>query len=243
MTERLIIHQVTKKFNKKVALHPISLKAGPGECIVLSGGNGAGKSTLLHIIAGISTPAEGEVLIEGVNIRKNRNKYVSQIGYMPDDFHAQETLTVKEFLQFYGNFRKVSKERVQEVIEQIGLKHKENEQIKHLSKGMRQRLFFGQAFIGKPKVLILDEPTNGLDPYWIDMFIKILMKIKQEGTTIVFSTHMMDVAAEVADRVLFLEHGHLIKDLTNDHKNPSKFMMELLHLYRKKQSEAAFRSK
>lgn len=233
MTRRLVIHKVSKKFKDKWALYPFSLEAAEGECIALIGGNGAGKSTLLHMIAGISAPYEGEIYVEDVNYKTNRYKYVSTIGFMPDEFHAQETLTVLEFLTFYGRLRKVSEERIAEVIELTGLANKKNEEVRNLSKGMRQRLLFGQACIGKPKLLILDEPTNGLDPFWIDVFVKRLIEIKLTGTTIIFSTHMMDVAAEIADRILFMDRGQLVKEINNDHQNPSKLMMELVRLYRK----------
>jgi ABC-2 type transport system ATP-binding protein len=167
-----------------------------------------------------------------VSLMKNRKKYVSLIGYMPDEFFAQETMTVKEFLTFYGNFRKVPDSRVDEVILTLGLEVKRNERIKYLSKGMRQRLLFGQAWIANPAVLILDEPTNGLDPYWINVFIVLLKKIKQSGTTIIFSTHMMDVAAEVGDQVIFMENGEMIAAITNDHVDPQRFMVDLLSRYR-----------
>jgi ABC-2 type transport system ATP-binding protein len=229
---RLEIQSVSKEFKKKVALHPFSLLANEGECIVLCGGNGAGKSTLLHILAGISSPGEGTVTINNVSLMKNRKKYVSLIGYMPDEFFAQETMTVKEFLTFYGNFRKVPDSRVNEVILTLGLEEKRNERIKHLSKGMRQRLLFGQAWIANPALLILDEPTNGLDPYWINVFINLLKKIKQSGTTIIFSTHMMDVAAEVGDQVIFMENGEMIAAITNNHVDPQRFMVDLLSRYR-----------
>jgi ABC-2 type transport system ATP-binding protein len=236
MTTCLEIKNVVKKFKKKTALHSFSLKVNRGECVVLCGGNGAGKSTLLHIIAGISSASEGTVIIEDVDILQNRNKYVSLIGYMPDEFFAQDTMTVTEFLNFYASFRKVPPIRVQEVIKVIGLEEKKNEMIKHLSKGMRQRLMFGQAWLANPSVMILDEPTNGLDPYWIDIFIQLLKEIKEKGTTIIFSTHMMDVASEVGDRVLFMEQGKLVKSLQNEHQNQNKFMVDLLHLYRKRVS-------
>lgn len=235
ITTRIEIRSASKVFKKKTALHPFSLKVAAGECIVLCGGNGAGKSTLLEIIAGISSPVEGTVLINDVDIRKNRKKYVSLIGYMPDEFFAQETMTVKEFLHFYATFRKVSPDREKEVIQVLGLEEKQHEMIKHLSKGMRQRLLFGQAWVANPSVLIMDEPTNGLDPYWIDVFIVLLKEIKKSGTTVIFSTHMMDVAAEVADQVLFMEKGKLVKSLKNNHLNHNEFMVELLHLYRKKE--------
>ncbi|MEH7113117.1 ABC transporter ATP-binding protein [Neobacillus niacini] len=235
MTTRLEIKRASKVFKKNIALHPFSLQVEAGECIALCGGNGAGKSTLLHIIAGISSPGEGTVIIEDVDILKDRKKYVSLIGYMPDEFYAQETLTVHEFLSFYAAFRNTPPTRITEVITILGLEEKKDEMVKHLSKGMRQRLLFGQAWAGQPAVLILDEPTNGLDPYWIDIFITLLKEIKSSGSTIIFSTHMMDVASEVADRVLFMEDGKLVTLLKNDHINPNKFMVDLLHLYRKQQ--------
>ncbi|WHY80200.1 ABC transporter ATP-binding protein [Neobacillus sp. WH10] len=229
------IKNVSKVFKHKTALYPFSLTAEDGECIVLCGGNGAGKSTLLQMIAGISATGDGTVLINHIDIKQNRKQYVSFIGYMPDEFFAQETLTVTEFLTFYGSFRKVSKSRVMEVIHILGLAAKKDEMIKHLSKGMRQRLLFGQAWLANPSVLILDEPTNGLDPYWIDVFIDLLKKIKQSGTTIIFSTHMMDVAAEVADQVIFMENGRMTEAIRNDHVNPKQFMVELLGRYRQKE--------
>lgn len=235
MTNRLEVKNVSKLFRKKIALHPFSLLAEGGECIVLCGGNGAGKSTLLHIIAGISSPGNGTVIIDKIDIKNNRNNYVSLIGYMPDEFFAQETMTVTEFLTFYGTFRKVAQSRVKEVIQVLGLEAKKDNMIKHLSKGMRQRLLFGQAWIANPAVLILDEPTNGLDPYWIDVFIDLLKKIKKSGTTIIFSTHMMDVAAEVADQIVFMENGKQIEKIKNDHVNPKQFMVELLNRYRHKE--------
>ncbi|MBO0959058.1 ABC transporter ATP-binding protein [Neobacillus sp. MM2021_6] len=229
----ITIKNVSKVFKQKTALHSFSLTAEDGECIVLCGGNGAGKSTLLQIIAGISPPGVGTVLINQVDIKENRKQYVSLIGYMPDEFFAQESLSVIEFLTFYGTFRKVAQPRIMEVIDTLGLEAKRDEMIKHLSKGMRQRLLFGQAWLAAPAVLILDEPTNGLDPYWIDVFIELLKKIKQSGTTIIFSTHMMDVAAEVADQVIFMENGRMIEAIRNDHVNTKQFMVDLLNRYRK----------
>jgi ABC-2 type transport system ATP-binding protein len=235
MTARLEVRNVSKIFKGKTALYPLSLTAEEGECLVLCGGNGAGKSTLLHILAGISTPGEGAVLINQVDLQNHRKKYVSLIGYMPDEFTAQETMTVTEFLTFYGTFRKIAKDRVKEVIQILGLDEKKNELIKNLSKGMRQRLLFGQAWIAEPLVLILDEPTNGLDPYWINVFIDLLKKIKMSGTTVIFSTHMMDVAAEVADKIIFMENGKQMDTIINEHSNPKQFMVNLLNRYRKKQ--------
>ncbi|KEK23332.1 ABC transporter ATP-binding protein [Bacillus gaemokensis] len=229
----LQIDRICKQYKKKTALFPTSLKGRAGECIVLCGGNGAGKSTFLDILAGISSPTSGIVKLQGIELHKDRKQYVTEIGYMPDDFHAQQTMTVQEFLSFYGAFRKVGKERIQEVITLIGLEGKQSESLHRLSKGMRQRLLFGQAWLANPKLLLLDEPTNGLDPYWVNEFVTLLKDIKRSGTIIVFSTHMMDVAAEVGDVVLFMNEGKVTKEIRND-GNTEKLILQLLKLHRKK---------
>lgn len=231
----LALNQVAKHYKRKTALHPFSLTVQAGECIALCGGNGAGKSTVLQILAGILKPSEGAVMIGNVDLTKNRNTYLSLIGYMPDEFYAQEMMTVYEFLTFYASLQKIPVQRVEDILQLLGLKEKKHELIKHLSKGMRQRLLFGQAWIRNPRVLILDEPTNGLDPYWIDIFIDLLIKIKESGTSILFSTHMMDVAAEAADRVIFIENGKQTSILMNPKGNPRVFAEELLQFYRKKE--------
>lgn len=227
----LQVSNVSKKYKQKVALSPCSFYAETGSSIVLCGGNGAGKSTLLQIIAGILSPSSGTVTLNGQSLQENRKSYLENLGFMPDDFHAQDTMTVLEFLTFYGSFRKVHKERILEVIELVGLTDKKRELIKNLSKGMRQRLLFGQAFLAEPSLLLLDEPTNGLDPYWVNIFIDLLKEIKKNGTTIVFSTHMMDVAAEVGDVILFMKQGEIIETIVNDDKN-EETALQLLRLHR-----------
>jgi ABC-2 type transport system ATP-binding protein len=230
----LYVNEVSKQYKQKIALSPISFEAQPGECIVLCGGNGAGKSTLIDILSGISTPTTGIVSYDEYTILRHRNEYLSKVAYMPDDFHAQNHLTVKEFMSFYGSLRKVDSLRIEEVLKQIGLEDKQHLLVKELSKGMRQRLIFGQSILADVDVLLLDEPTNGLDPYWIDRFIETISAIKEKGTIVIFSTHMMDVAAELGDRILFIENGEVVRDLINSHHNISEFTLELLKLHRQK---------
>lgn len=227
----LQVTEVSKEYKTKQALSHFSLQVDEGTCIVLCGGNGAGKSTLLHILAGISKPTEGTIVLNGIALHENRNAYVSQIGYMPDDFHAQEMMTVHEFLTFYGVLRKVSRQQIQEILEKIGLVENRNELVKHLSKGMRQRLVFGQALLGKPKLLLLDEPTNGLDPFWVNAFVEVLQDIKKNGTIVIFSTHMMDVAAEIGDCILFMKDGIVTKRIEHKGSKEEK-TLHLLQLHR-----------
>lgn len=227
----LKVDNVSKVYKKRTALYPCSFEATGGTCVVLCGGNGAGKSTLLQIIAGILSPSSGTTSINERGLSFDREKYLTEIGFMPDDFHAGAMMTVEEFLGFYGSFRKVKKDRVNEVIDLIGLSDKNGELVKNLSKGMRQRLLFGQSILAKPNVLLLDEPTNGLDPYWVNQFVEILNQIKKDGTIIVFSTHMMDVAAETGDVILFMKQGEVIQTITNENK-VEETTMKLMKLHR-----------
>ncbi|MFB6468581.1 ABC transporter ATP-binding protein [Cytobacillus sp. Hz8] len=227
----LKVHDLSKKYKKKTALYPISFEASSGTCIVLCGGNGAGKSTMLQMLASILGPTTGRVTLNGKDLKDNRKRYLTNIGYMPDDFQAQEMMTVSEFLSFYASLRKVNRERVLEVIDMIGLSEKKKVLVKQLSKGMRQRLLFAQACLHKPDLLILDEPTNGLDPYWVNVFIDLLKKMKAEGTILVFSTHMMDVAAEMGDKILFMKDGKVLKIIENETEK-EKMTLELLRLHR-----------
>ncbi|WP_455661398.1 ATP-binding cassette domain-containing protein, partial [Pradoshia sp.] len=154
------------------------------------------------------------------------------IGYMPDEFLAQGEMSVREFLAFYASLRMVTRDKIDQIITQIGLSEKQSEQVKALSKGMRQRLLLGQAILDEPDLLIMDEPTNGLDPFWINEFIELIHTLKKKGMMIIFSTHMMDVAAEVGDRIMFIQEGKLAQSLDNDGKDIPGFTRRLLELYR-----------
>ena len=233
MTE-LNVTNISKCYKTKTALHPFSITVREGQCIALCGGNGAGKSTILNILASISSPSSGTVMLDEINMVKQNKEYVSSIGYMPDEFNAQGEMSVEEFMSFYAAIREVSTERIEEVIVNLGLNEKRKEYVKKLSKGMRQRLLLGQSILAEPRLLILDEPTNGLDPYWINEFIDMIKTLKEAGTITVFSTHMMDVAAEIADQVLFIDQGQLEKMLVNDFSNIDEFTRELLRYYRQK---------
>ncbi|REJ19978.1 MAG: ABC transporter ATP-binding protein [Bacillaceae bacterium] len=227
----LQVSDVSKKYKTKVVLSSMSLEAKKGECIVLCGGNGAGKSTLLRILAGISKPSSGDIILNNVSLIKNRKNYIEQIGYMPDDFHAQQFMTLQEFLSFYAKLRKKDQSSVKDILKKIGLEEFKRELVKNVSKGMRQRLLLGQALLGNPKLLLLDEPTNGLDPFWIDQFVNLIKEQKMKGTIIIFSTHMMDVAAEAGDQILFIKEGSIIDHMKNTiHKE--KTALQLLRLYR-----------
>jgi ABC-type multidrug transport system ATPase subunit len=200
---------VSKKIGKTTIVQPFDLTAGSGEVIALCGGNGAGKSTILRMVAGILTPTTGTIRAAGVERRANPRVYAEQIGYMPDDFSFGGALTVRETLSFYARLRGVPRQRVDELLDWVGLAEAGKQKVSVLSKGMRQRLLFAQALLADPPLLVLDEPTNGLDPYWMDEFSEMVLHCRSMGTTVLFSTHQMQVAEWVADRALFLDRGLL----------------------------------
>ncbi|AZK48127.1 ABC transporter ATP-binding protein [Paenibacillus lentus] len=198
---------VNKVIQKQKLVDNINLNIDAGSIVGLCGGNGAGKSTVLRMIAGIMQPTSGEISVNRIQWKKDRKQFSQQIGYMPDDFQFSHGLTAAEILSFWAALRRVPQTRVDEVLGIVGLEDKRNEQVHTFSKGMRQRILFAQAMLGKPPLLIMDEPTNGLDPYWMNEFVRLLQKIKSEGHTVLFSTHQLDIAEEVADYVVFLNNG------------------------------------
>lgn len=226
----LEIRDVSKVYTKTTALEPLTLSIPRNKCIVLCGGNGAGKSTLIQLLAGIIPPSSGKIELDGIDLWQDRNNYVKQIGYMPDDFQLPTTLTVQEFLSFYASLRQVNQRRVQESLIKVGLQEKKDEKLDRLSKGMRQRLLFAQAILGKPELLLLDEPTNGLDPFWMKQLVRLVKELKEEGTTVLLSTHQLDVAAEIGDMICFMQQGKCIKKMDTTGRKKEELVLELFSI-------------
>ncbi|TCS93605.1 ABC transporter ATP-binding protein [Hazenella coriacea] len=224
------IKEVSKVYAQTTALEPLTLSIPRHHCLVLCGGNGAGKSTLIQLLAGIIPPSSGKIELDGVDLWKDRTNYVKRIGYMPDDFQLPTTMTVQEFLSFYASLRQVSAERVEETLNQVGLIEKKAQKLTGLSKGMRQRLLFAQAILGKPELLLLDEPTNGLDPYWMKQFIQLIDQLKEERTTVLLSTHQLDVAAEVGDLICFMQQGKCLKKIEAASYQKEELILELFSI-------------
>ena len=208
MGEPLVVATgIGKTIKSKTLVEPIDLRVDRGETLALCGGNGAGKSTILRMIAGILTPSAGEIRVNGLSWKEKRAEFAKQIGYMPDDFAFTPGLSALETLSFWGALRGVGKSRVKETLAVVGLEDKCGDKVQTFSKGMRQRLLFAQAILAKPSLLLLDEPTNGLDPHWMEEFVRLIRELKGQGHAVVFSTHQLPVAEEVADRVVFLNQG------------------------------------
>ncbi|MED5018042.1 ABC transporter ATP-binding protein [Paenibacillus chibensis] len=204
---RVSVTGVSKTIKNQAVVSDISFALSEGSILACCGGNGAGKSTLLRMLAGITRPSSGEIAVNGMRWSENRIAYARQIGYMPDDYLFHHGLTAREMLSFWAALRKVPKSRVSEVLSRVGLEEQANKKVDTFSKGMRQRVLFAQALIGQPVLLLMDEPTNGLDPFWTQEFVKQLKQLREEGCSIIFSTHQLDVAEEAADQVIFMNNG------------------------------------
>lgn len=210
MDEPLVqVKDVTKVIGKQTLVEGIRFEIPSGSVLALCGGNGAGKSTVLRMLAGIMQPTSGEITVGGLQWKHARKPFSQLIGYMPDDYQFNQGLTAEEVLSFWAALRKIPnrKSRVEEMLTLVGLENKKKSLVSTFSKGMRQRILFAQALLAEPPLLIMDEPTNGLDPYWMSEFVNLLQGIKKEGQTVIFSTHQLDIADQAADSLVFMNNG------------------------------------
>ncbi|MEL3971722.1 ABC transporter ATP-binding protein [Rossellomorea oryzaecorticis] len=183
----------------KAGLHPFDHQIPQGTALALTGGNGAGKSTLIKLLATIIKPSSGTITPGG-----------RSFSYMPDDLEFPLQLTAIEALGMLGVLKKVDGKRSLQLLKEVGLYDARHQKIGTFSKGMKQRLSFAQAMLSDDDILILDEPTNGLDPYWIKWLKTYLKKERQEGKTIIFSTHDLSLVEDLADEMLFFYEGKVL---------------------------------
>lgn len=207
---------VHKSFKEKTVIEDIQLYIRRGEAVALCGGNGAGKSTLLRMVAGILRPTRGSISVNDHDWQENRQNYARQIGYMPDDYRFSPGLTAMETMLFWARLRGLGKTRAKEVLSMVGLSDTGSKPVASFSKGMRQRVLFAQALLAEPPLVIMDEPTNGLDPYWMNTFVTLVRQAVSNGQTLLFSTHQLEIAEALADRIVFLRDGNVILDRKRD---------------------------
>ena len=205
------VQSVTKSYETQLALNEISFSASKGEVIGFLGPNGAGKSTMMKILTGFILPTKGTVFVSGINVLKNPIEAKAHIGYLPEQNPLYEDMYVKEYLQFQASIFKVPKEAIETVVNTVGLKPEVHKKIGQLSKGYQQRVGIAAAIIHNPDVLVLDEPTTGLDPNQIQE-IRTLIKELGKDKTILFSTHIMQEVEAVCDRVIIIKKGELLVD-------------------------------
>lgn len=208
----LKVESLSKTFGKQKALNKINISIEKGEIVGLLGPNGAGKSTLMKTIVGALKVEEGTVALDGFSVEKSPLQAKKKIGFLPENNPLYLEMFVKEYLYFIAQVHGLSKQRIEEVVAQVGLTPEVNKKIKQLSKGYRQRVGLAQAIIHQPELLILDEPTNGLDP---NQIIEIRNVIKEIGKqkTIIFSTHIMQEVEALCTRIILINKGEIIQDV------------------------------
>lgn len=223
---------VSKNYGKKQCIKNISFKIDKGEIVGLLGLNGAGKSTIMNMLTGYIYPTDGEILIDGINIAENREKASKKIGYLPEIPPLYADMTVSEILDFVCSIRNVKKkaEHIEEILGKTGLLDVKNRMIKRLSKGYKQRVGLAVAMIGEPEILVLDEPTAGLDPKQITEIRELVREIGKDKTVLV-SSHILSEIKLICNRVIVIKEGEMVadgapQDLQN--KNGNKIILKTL---------------
>lgn len=209
----ITVKNVTKKYGKFKAVDNISFEINDGEIIGLLGPNGAGKSTTMNILTGFIEPTEGEVIINGYNISKKPKKAKKCIGYMPEGVPLYKDMTVKEFVTYMAELKGVKKEQIKESVDQAiqdtWLQNVRKVLIRNLSKGYKQRVSMAGALVGNPEIIILDEPTVGLDPKQI-IGIRNLIKKLGKNHTLIISSHILSEISQICERVIIINKGQIV---------------------------------
>ncbi|CAM1369667.1 Gliding motility-associated ABC transporter ATP-binding subunit GldA [Tenacibaculum soleae] len=202
---------ISKTYGSQKVVKGISFEAKKGEIVGFLGPNGAGKSTTMKILTGFIRPTEGAVLVNGIDVIINPIDAQKSIGYLPEHNPLYLDMYVREYLQFQASLHQVKKDKTETVIQQVGLSVEAHKKINQLSKGYRQRVGLAAAILHNPAVLILDEPTTGLDP---NQLVEIRELIKELGKdkTVLLSTHIMQEVEAMCDRVIIINKGELVID-------------------------------
>ncbi|MCY7778319.1 ABC transporter ATP-binding protein [Bacillus haynesii] len=210
------IENVSFKYKDKLILESINLKIEKGKVYGLLGPNGAGKSTLLKCILGIVKPYEGKITIKGETLESERSSYLKYIGYVPDAPFIYHYLTPREYLEFIADLQdvpyEIKNDRIDLLLRQFNLKDNENDMISTFSFGMKHKLSVAGAIIHEPEILILDEPLGAFDPPTTKMMKSFLKRYAEQGNTVIMSTHLVNIAQQLCDKVGILINGTLVKE-------------------------------
>lgn len=205
------VKNITKVYGEQKALDSISFSVNKGEIVGFLGPNGAGKSTLMKILTTYLTADEGEAFVNGFDVLSQSKQVQQSVGYLPEHNPLYLDLYVREYLEFNADLHKVSKSKIEEVIQLTGLTPESHKKIGELSKGYRQRVGLATALLHNPEVLILDEPTTGLDPNQL-VEIRELIKNIGKDKTVFLSTHIMQEVEAICDRIIIINKGKLVED-------------------------------
>ncbi|MVN90813.1 ABC transporter ATP-binding protein [Mucilaginibacter aquatilis] len=217
-TPLIQIRNLSKSYGSKLVLKNLSLDIYPGQVIGYIGPNGAGKSTTVKILTGLIPEFEGEVLVNGISMQSNPQEIKKLIGYVPENAELYEVLTPMEYLDFIGKLYNMEDEqlhsRASRLLTAFGLGNNKDDRMDTFSKGMRQKVLLISGIIHNPQIIILDEPLSGLDANAVIMIKELIMRLSQEGKTIFYCSHVMDVVEKVSDRILLINKGEIIADGT-----------------------------
>ena len=221
------IEKINKSYDNQQVLHDISFSMKKGEIVGFLGPNGAGKSTLMRIITCFISQGSGVVKVCNIDNQENEILVKSKIGYLPENNPLYTEMYIKQYLNFVANIYNVEnhKERVEEIINVTGLSPESNKKIKQLSKGYKQRVGLAAALIHDPEVLILDEPTTGLDPNQL-LEIRNLIKETGKNKTVLLSTHIMQEVEKICTRVILINKGKIIEDKSIEELKKKKINLE-----------------
>jgi len=203
-------NQVSKNFNSLRALKDFNLEVEGGELFALVGPNGAGKTTALRILMGAIRPTRGKVYVKGRDVFRDSIEVKRIMGYLPEEPSLYERMTPREYLKFFSRLYGRGEERIDELLERVGMEDKAEIKISTFSKGMRQRIAISRTLLHKPEILILDEPTMGLDPITARELREFVAGMRGKRT-VLLCTHYLFEAQEMADRIGILDHGRLIE--------------------------------
>jgi ABC-2 type transport system ATP-binding protein len=230
----IIVENLTKKYGEQKAVNDISFKIETGEVVGFLGPNGAGKSTTMKMITCFMAPSNGNITVDDISVNENQSLIKKKIGYLPENNPLYFDMSIVDYLRFTAEIQGVSKSdipgRIGEMIELCGLAREKHKNINELSKGFRQRVGLAQAMIHDPEVLILDEPTTGLDPNQIVEIRKLIKELGKQKT-VILSSHILSEVEATCDRILIINRGRIVADGTSETLRSQADGQELLTVH------------
>ncbi len=214
MVTAIKVEGLVKKYEAFTAVNNLSFELLKGETLGLLGTNGAGKTTTIKMLTGQLIPTSGSLSVFGFNPTTEAKKAHNLIGYIPDKQSVYDELPVYQNIDYFRRLHGLPKERTDELIEMFHLQEKRKVKLNKLSRGLRQRVLIARSIAHKPQLLILDEPTTGLDPSSANEILELVEGLKKEGVTILITTHLMNEVERLCDRIVFLDHGQKIAEDT-----------------------------
>ncbi len=216
----IVARDLVKRYGEFVAVNGISFAVQRGECFGLLGPNGAGKTTTIKMINCVSPVTSGELAVDGMHVQDHPRRIKSILGVVPQDDNLDPDLTVRQNLRAYARYfdlpKAVAEKRIEEALNLFQLAEKQNDRIEALSGGLKRRLTIARGLLNSPKILVLDEPSTGLDPQARHMVWQKLRFLKSQGVTMLLTTHYMEEAAHLCDRIVVIDHGQIISEGTPD---------------------------